>query len=332
MEILGSAAYKREQGGLTLRRPAETELEQVEQLSVVAPAVEFRELRYFVVLCEELHFGRAAERLHISQSPLSQAIAQLERKVGTRLLDRSSRHVQLTPAGEVLLEHARRLLREADDAIGATRRAAAGETGLLRMAVGPVSREAILPALRHAVDDRLPTLDVEITQGVGDAMVDEVLQGASDVALMVCPPVHGDIETKLLRRDRPRAVFRPDHPLAGKTSVSLDQLAQHMLVLWPRAVAKGSHDVVLAMFHARPPASTRIADLYSGPFWDAMRAGGFSVVAASAPVGGDFVSLPIDDAEAEFTVSMVWSRQTPPAMLPALVEAADAAIAVNGWL
>ena len=70
--------------------------------------LEFRELRYFVVLCEELHFSRAADRLHISQSPLSQAIAQLERKLGVRLLDRSSRHVALTPAGSVLLQHGRR--------------------------------------------------------------------------------------------------------------------------------------------------------------------------------------------------------------------------------
>src|SRR5690349_11309916 len=97
------------------------------------PLLEFRELRYFVVLCEELHFSRAADRLHISQSPLSQAIAQLERKLGTKLLDRSSRHVQLTDAGSVLLEHGRRLLREAEEAVGATRRAGAGEGGSIRL-------------------------------------------------------------------------------------------------------------------------------------------------------------------------------------------------------
>src|SRR5262245_11962414 len=125
-------------------------------------ALEFRELRYFTVLCEELHFGRAAERLHISQSPLSQAIAQLERKLGTRLLDRSSRHVSLTAAGEVLLDHARRLLRDVDDAVGATRRAGAGETGTVRIAVGPIARVAVLPGLRHELDEVFPTLGVEI--------------------------------------------------------------------------------------------------------------------------------------------------------------------------
>src|SRR5439155_11915400 len=118
----------------------------------VTISVEFRELRYYVVLSEELHFGRAAERLHISQSPLSQTIAQLERKLGTRLLDRSSRNVQLTAAGEVLLGHSRRLLSELDDAIGATRRAGAGELGGLRIAAGLVSRDAILPSLPHELD------------------------------------------------------------------------------------------------------------------------------------------------------------------------------------
>src|SRR5215218_77669 len=86
-------------------RQGETQLRAVESVSTVPITVEFRELRYFTVLCEELHFGRAASRLHISQSPLSQTMAQLERKLGTRLLDRSSRHVRLTPAGGVLLEH-----------------------------------------------------------------------------------------------------------------------------------------------------------------------------------------------------------------------------------
>jgi DNA-binding transcriptional LysR family regulator len=299
---------------------------------VTASALELRELRYFTVLCEELHFGRAARRLHISQSPLSQTIAQLERKLGTRLLDRSSRHVRLTAAGEVLLEHGRRLLREADDAIGATRRAAAGESGLLRVAVGPVCRDAILPALRHELDDRLPNLVVEIVERAGDGMVDEVLRGASDVCLMQCAPNRNDIDAKLLRRDRPIAIVHPDHRLARKPSVTLDALSEHMLVLLPRQLSRGSHDVVLSMFHGRPPASTRIADVYSGAFWDAMHAGGFSVVAASAPRSGDFVGLPIDDATAEFTMSMVWSRQTPPTVLPGLVDAADAAIAANGWL
>jgi hypothetical protein len=89
---------------------------------------------------------------------------------------------------------------------------------------------------------------------------------------------------------------------------------------------------VLSLFHGHKPASTRIADLNSGAFWDAMLAGGFAVLPSSAPFSGDFVALPIEGTKDEFTLSMVWSRHTPPALLPGLIEAADAAIAANGWL
>lgn len=294
--------------------------------------MELRELRYFTVLCEELHFGRAAERLHISQSPLSQAIAQLERKLGTRLLDRSSRHVQLTTAGNVLLQHGRRLLQEADDAIGATRRAAGGELGTLQLAVGPAARAGVLPGLRHALDERLPSLTVEVVALAGDDVVDAVVRGAADAGLLLCPPASEDIETKPLRRDVPVAVVRPQHPLAGHPTVTIGELAGYHLVLRPRSVSKGAHDVILGMFHGRPPAGTRVTESYSGASWDAMHADGFTIVPSSAAVGGDFATIPISDSEAEFTMSLMWSTQTPPLVLDALLEAADAAIAENDWL
>jgi DNA-binding transcriptional LysR family regulator len=293
--------------------------------------LELRELRYFTVLCEELHFGRAAERLHISQSPLSQAIAQLERKLGTRLLDRSSRSVELTPAGAVLLQHGRRLLRDAEDAVGATRRAGAGETGALRIAVGPVPRAAVLPALRHALDERLPDLTVDVVEIDGDEIVGSVVRGAADAGVMLCAPQDDRIDSKLLRRDRPVALVRREHPLAKHAEVTIDDLLPHTLLLWPRGVSKGAHDTVLGMFHGRRPAATRVTETYSGASWDAMHANAFAVVAASAAVSGDLVTLPINDGDAEFTMSLVWSRETPPAVLPVLLEAAESAAADNDW-
>jgi DNA-binding transcriptional LysR family regulator len=301
-------------------------------LSANGSALEFRELRYFTVLCEELHFGRAAERLHISQSPLSQAIAQLERKLGTRLLDRSSRHVHLTPAGQVLLEHGRRLLREADAAVGATKRAAAGETGVLRFAAGPVPRAAILPALRYELDRRFPTLMVEIADDIGESIVESVLYGASDVGVMLCAPSHPEIEAKLMRRDATMAVMGREHPLARRKSVTVADLAGYTLVLWPRELAEAAHDVVLSIFQRHEPASLRVAGMYGAAFYEAMQAGGFAVVPLSAAVSRDFATVPIVDAGGEFTMSMLWSRHTPPAILGGLIEAADAAIANNNWL
>ncbi|HSC74249.1 MAG TPA: LysR family transcriptional regulator [Gaiellaceae bacterium] len=294
--------------------------------------LELRELRYFAVLAEELHFGRAAERLHISQSPLSQAIAQLERKLGTRLLDRSSRHVQLTAAGSVLLHHARRLLREAGDAVDATRRAGSGETGSLKLAVGPVSREAILPGLRHALDERLPSLTIEVVELGGDDVVEAVLRGGADAGLMLTPPSGDDVQAVPLRRDSAVAIVRRGHPLSSHEQVTLAELAKHTLVLWPHDIPRGAHDLVLALFHGHMPASLRVTDRHSGAAWDAMHADGFAVVPASSAVGGDFVAVPIHDADVDFTMSLIWSDATPPAVLPALLDAADAAADENDWL
>jgi DNA-binding transcriptional LysR family regulator len=311
---------------------APTQLHGLRRLGAVpAATVEFRELRYFTVLCEELHFGRAAERLHISQSPLSQSIAQLERKLGTRLLERSSRHVQLTPAGEVLREHAERLLRELNDAVGATRRAGGGELGPLRVATGPVARVAVLPGLRHVLDERMPQLVVDVADMAGDDVVEAVLYGSADAGLMLCVPDRDDVESALVRVDIAVAVLRPEHPLAERDSVTIAELAQHTLVLAPRTVSKGAHDLVVAMFQGNPPAATRVIEGQSGASWDAMHADGFAVMPASAAVSGDFVTVPISDAGIEFPISLVWSKATPPAVLGHLLDAADAAADLNSW-
>src|SRR6201987_1285857 len=107
--------------------------------SVSAP-IELRQLRYFVAVAEELHFGRAAERLHMSQSPLSRAIRDLERDVGVVLFVRTTRRVELTPAGVALLERARRALLESDRAVDAARRAGGPGRGVVTVGYGPFSR------------------------------------------------------------------------------------------------------------------------------------------------------------------------------------------------
>src|SRR5437763_3467094 len=103
-------------------------------------SIELRQLRYFVAVAEELHFGRAAERLHMSQSPLSRAIRDLERDLGVVLFVRTTRRVELTPSGSVLLERSRRALAEIDAAIADARRSAQADNDVLRIAYGPFSR------------------------------------------------------------------------------------------------------------------------------------------------------------------------------------------------
>jgi DNA-binding transcriptional LysR family regulator len=115
---------------------------------VVETQVELRHLRYFVVVAEELHFARAAERLHISQSPLSRAIRDLERELGVVLFVRTTRRVEITPAGLLLFERARRALAEIDGAVADVQRMTRGSNGGLRLGYGPFNGAAAIALLR----------------------------------------------------------------------------------------------------------------------------------------------------------------------------------------
>src|SRR4051794_37509046 len=111
--------------------------------------MELRHLKYFVAVAEELHFGRAALRLHIAQPPLSKQIRQFEEELGLRLLERTKRHVALTPAGRVLLKDAREILARSDEAVESARRAARGETGRLSVGfVGSATYDVLPEVLR----------------------------------------------------------------------------------------------------------------------------------------------------------------------------------------
>jgi DNA-binding transcriptional LysR family regulator len=132
----------------------------------VETPIELRQLRYFVAVAEELHFGRAAERLHMSQSPLSRAIRELERELGVVLFVRTTRRVELTPAGSLLLERTRRALAEIDGAVADARRLTRSGVGELRLGYGPFSGAAatrIVEVLRGERPELNPRLVQEVT-------------------------------------------------------------------------------------------------------------------------------------------------------------------------
>jgi DNA-binding transcriptional LysR family regulator len=132
--------------------------------------VELRQLRYFVAVAEELHFGRAAERLHMSQSPLSRAIRELERDIGVVLFVRTTRRVELTDAGLLLLERSRRALAEIDGAIGEVQRSARADESVLGIGYGPFSR-AVVTRIVAALGELLPGIEVRLDEEVtGDSL------------------------------------------------------------------------------------------------------------------------------------------------------------------
>lgn len=209
--------------------------------------IELRHLRYFVAVAEERNFSRAAERLHMAQSPLSAAIRQLEQEIGAELLSRSSRGVTTTPAGVVLLERARRVLEGVDGAVAATRRAAAGELGTLRVGFSWSARFSTLPALAQRFATEVPDVTL-VTQEMWNADMPRALRSATiDAAVSVCPERERELAYELLRRERVAALVPERHRLANLDRVALADLANEEFAMFPRELAPRLYEALLAI-------------------------------------------------------------------------------------
>ncbi len=196
--------------------------------------METRELRYFVAVAEELHFGRAAERLGIAQPPLSRAIKQLERRLGAQLLERTSRTVELTEAGKVLLREGQAALDAVDAAARRTRRAAAGEPKLVLVAKAGASGE-LLPKLLDAYAAEPDAVAVEVLLcGIGEQ--ERLLRdGRADVALLHRPfDSTTGLDVEELTTEGQILVLPKNHPLQGRTDLRMADIADLPLPRWPQ--------------------------------------------------------------------------------------------------
>jgi DNA-binding transcriptional LysR family regulator len=208
--------------------------------------VELRQLRHFVVLAEELHFRRAAARLHISQPPLSKQIAALEQELGCQLLERTRRRVALTPAGEAFLRDTRAVLAELDVAVSTARALDAGLAGVLRIGFVGSALLSIVPAAVQAFSHGRPDVEVELSERSTVDALRLLRSGTIDVAL-VRPPMEPDavLRSELVLRERTIAAVPSGHPLARLRRIPLRRLASEPLVLFPRVQAPGFHDLLI---------------------------------------------------------------------------------------
>lgn len=204
-----------------------------------------RHLRYFVTVAEERHFGRAAERLHMAQPPLSQQIRRLEAELGVELFVRTTRRVDLTTAGEAYLERARAILASVEEAADETRRIAAGVVGHLAIGcVGSVTY-SLLPALSRRLAEELPGVDFSFRgEMLASEQVEALRAGTIDLALLRPPVVDGTIAVTDLRRDRLVAAVPADHPLAERRQVRVADLARVPLIVHSADRRSTMYDVV----------------------------------------------------------------------------------------
>lgn len=207
--------------------------------------VELRQLRSFVVTAEELHVGRAAARLHLTQPSLSRQIAALERDVGAPLFTRVRRRFGLTPAGEIFLGAAREIVRRADEAAEQARRAHRGELGTLRLRFVQSATFQLLPRLLGAFRAALPdvVLDVETMTTLGQ--VAALRAGRIDVGLLRPPISEPTLTTRVVSRDPLVAALPAGHRLANRRRLPLTALAEEPFVLYKRSWGPSVQDAIV---------------------------------------------------------------------------------------
>ncbi|WP_318152216.1 LysR family transcriptional regulator [Nocardioides hwasunensis] len=209
-----------------------------------------RRLHAFVVLAEERHFGRAAARLHIAQPALSQQLRRLEDEVGVRLVDRTTRRVELTEAGRHLLARARQVVSEVDRTLEDLTALAAGTWGVVRMGFVGTATYDVLPRVARRVRAELPDVRLELHgEMLGPELVDAVRGGALDLAVLrPLAPVPGSVVVDQLRTEPLIAAVPSHHPLAGVASVQVADLAGDALVTYPSRSRSSLHARVLQTY------------------------------------------------------------------------------------
>jgi DNA-binding transcriptional LysR family regulator len=204
-----------------------------------------RKLRYFLAVAEELHFGRAARRLNISQPPLSMQIRALEDELGTLLFKRDRRNVALTEAGRVLLTEARNVLLQIEHARNAVQRVGRGEVGRLSIGfITPVEYN-VLPALLEEFRRSYPGISLTLREAMTDQQLAELESGTLDVGLLTAPVDRPTLWCHLVWRERMIVAIPVAHELARSTApISVRRLASEQFVMFPRSVAPALYDDV----------------------------------------------------------------------------------------
>ncbi|MPV69235.1 LysR substrate-binding domain-containing protein [Burkholderia sp. BE17] len=223
------------------------------------PTPDLRQWRYFVAVADERHFGRAAERLSMTQPPLSQAIRALEDALGVALFVRTKRSVALTAVGAALLPDVRRLLASADALPPLARRLARGEAGSLSLAFVSTADYGLLPSLLRAFGARYPQVRLQLAEATSDVQIDELVAGRIDAGLVIppVPPRHAAGLSYLPVVREPLVVAMPTSgsPAAASDApedepVHLAEVAALPLVIFPRRLAPGFYDIITGCYGA----------------------------------------------------------------------------------
>ena len=208
--------------------------------------MELRHLRYLVAVAEELHFGRAAIRLNISQPPLSQQIRQLEEELGVRLFQRTKREVRLTEAGKRVVDEAYQVLGRMEHFCNVAARAGEGEIGHLSVGVPLGVHEVLVDTLRLLGQEH-PGLRIELRYMTTGSQIEALREGSIGIGFLNLPVFESALVLERISSERLCLAFPKDHPLLRHRSVPLAALQNQPMILFPRRVTPGLHDSITSL-------------------------------------------------------------------------------------
>ena len=288
--------------------------------------LELRHLRYFIAVAEELHFGRAARKLGITQPPLSLQIQKLEAELGVQLFERTNRRVQLTPAGKTLLEEGRHVVADFNSATDAARRAARGETGSLTVAFAASVMFLSLPRIIRRFRTQFPNVRLELRELPTGPQIIALRNGELDIGFLREPARDAELTTETVMREGLLLALSKRHELASRKRLRLADVANEDFVLFPRDLAPGLYAHVLAVcaeagVHPRIVQTSR--ELYTTV--SLVEAGlGVTIIPASVRQMGwrGVRYYPIGSPSASTRIDAAWRSDNKSPILPAFLDIA----------
>lgn len=294
--------------------------------------MDLHHLRAFLAVAEELHFGRAAERLHIAQPPLTRTIKQLERELGVRLFDRTTRRVRLTSSGEALVEPAHQVLESVAAATRAVKSASQGETGRVRVGFAGPSSYLLVGQLSRLVRERHPGIELHL-QGTTYATgaLRQLLGGDLDLAMVRWTAEPPGIANRIIAVERFVLVVPSDHPLATREHVDMADVAEEQFVTLPPDPGSSVRDAFLHRAHEAGFAPHIVQTAPDSWTLLALVAAGVgltvSVDTAVNNVLQDGITvIPMDHEFAPTYSRLAWRRGDPNPALRAVLKASEQAL------
>jgi DNA-binding transcriptional LysR family regulator len=304
--------------------------------SIRGVSPEARLLRYFLAVADELNFTRAADRLGIAQPALSAQIRQLEAQLGVRLLERTTRSVRLTDAGRAVRDRGPAALAALEEVWEAARRAGRGEAGRLRIAYSPSAGYDTAPRLVDALRERYPGIEVAAEVLPTPEIVRAVLDGRVDVGVARTPVPADGVRLRTVRVERQGVLVPADHPLASRPEVDLAAVAEHPVLMHPRAANPAHHDLLLDLFR-RAGLEPRLVErpIAFDPTQRPIREGGAIGLVGASSVAGIAEGLrwvPLADPAPRLDVQLVLRDGEPSPVADRFERVTIAFAATAGWL